>query len=73
MDYYWGAGNSEEIAGAAEELLRANPDVIVVVGNAALAELRRQTSTHPVVFIQISDPVGSGFVASLARPVAPSS
>src|SRR5262249_33384908 len=68
MDYYWGAGNSEEIAGAAKELLRANPDVIVVVGNAALAELRRQTSTHPVVFIQISDPVGSGFVASLARP-----
>jgi putative tryptophan/tyrosine transport system substrate-binding protein len=51
VDYYWGAGNSEEIAVTAKELLRAMPDVIVVVGNAALAELRRQTSTHPVVFI----------------------
>src|SRR5262245_21184462 len=68
MDYYWGAGNSQEIGATAKELLRAMPDVIVVVGNAALAELRRQTSTLPVVFIQISDPVGSGFVASLARP-----
>lgn len=68
MDYHWGAGNSEEIAVIAKELLRATPDVIVVAGNAALAELRRQTSTIPVVFIQISDPVGSGFVASLARP-----
>ena len=68
MDYHWGAGNSEEIAVTAKELLRATPDVIVVAGNAALAELRRQTSTIPAVFIQISDPVGSGFVASLARP-----
>jgi putative tryptophan/tyrosine transport system substrate-binding protein len=68
MDYHWGAGNSEEIAVTAKELLRATPDVIVVSGNAALAELRRQTSTIPIVFIQISDPVGSGFVASLARP-----
>src|SRR6476659_9710855 len=47
MDYHWGAGNSEEIAVTAKELLRATPDVIVVAGNAALAELRRQTSTYP--------------------------
>jgi putative ABC transport system substrate-binding protein len=42
--------------------------VIVVLGNQVLAELRRLTSTIPIVFVQISDPVGSGFVTSLARP-----
>src|SRR4029077_20267152 len=53
---------------SAAELVRSTPDVIVVSGWTALAELQRLTSTIPVVFTQVSDPVGSGFVTSLARP-----
>jgi len=68
MDYHWGAGNSEEIAVTAKELLGATPDAIVVSGNAALAELRRQTSTIPIVFIQISDPVATRAVSRTSNP-----
>jgi hypothetical protein len=50
------------------ELVRSAPDVILVASNSALAEVRRLTSSIPIVFTQISDPVGSGFVAGLARP-----
>jgi putative tryptophan/tyrosine transport system substrate-binding protein len=42
--------------------------VIVVASNPALAELQRLTHTIPIVFAQVSDPVGSGFVAGIARP-----
>jgi ABC-type uncharacterized transport system substrate-binding protein len=51
-----------------KQLLERSPDVIVAVANIALAEVRRLTSTIPVVFLQVGDPVGSGFVASIARP-----
>jgi putative tryptophan/tyrosine transport system substrate-binding protein len=44
------------------------PDVIVVVGNPGVAALKQETRTIPIVFVQVGDPVGSGFVASLARP-----
>ena len=52
----------------ASELVATAPDVIVVVGNPGVAALRRETRTVPIVFVQVGDPVGSGFVASLARP-----
>ena len=68
MEYRWGAGNADRITVSARELVRSAPDVIVSVANVALAELHRLTSTIPIVFIQVSDPVGSGFVVSLARP-----
>jgi putative tryptophan/tyrosine transport system substrate-binding protein len=45
-----------------------SPDLILAQTNPALAALRRLTSTVPIVFVQVSDPVGSGFVANLARP-----
>jgi putative ABC transport system substrate-binding protein len=64
----WYAGDAERIAAAAAELVRSAPDVIVVGGNPAVAELHRLTSTIPIVFTQTSDAVGSGFVAGLARP-----
>jgi putative ABC transport system substrate-binding protein len=52
----------------ASELLQLKPDVIVAGSTPALAALAQQTGTIPVVFVAVSDPVGQGFVASLARP-----
>ena len=50
------------------ELVALAPDVIIVAGNPALAAVQRQTPTIPIVFVLVGDPVGSGFVDSLARP-----
>ena len=52
----------------AAELIRLGPDVIVANGSFAVAALKKQTATIPIVFAQITDPVNSGFVDSLARP-----
>jgi putative ABC transport system substrate-binding protein len=61
-------GDVEEWQTYADELVASAPDVIVVVGNPGVAALARGTRTIPIVFVQVGDPVGSGFVASLARP-----
>jgi putative ABC transport system substrate-binding protein len=68
IEYRWAAGNADREKAFAAELVGATPDVIVVAGWTALAELKRLTSMIPIVFTQVSDPVSSGFVASLARP-----
>src|SRR5262245_8424981 len=68
IEYRWIAADVYREKASAAELVRSTPDLIVVSGWTALAELHRLTSTIPVVFTQVSDPVGSGFVASLARP-----
>jgi putative ABC transport system substrate-binding protein len=68
IDYRWGGGDVDRIKAAAIELVRSKPDAIVAASNPSLAELQRLTSTIPIVFAQISDPVGSGFVTGLARP-----
>jgi putative tryptophan/tyrosine transport system substrate-binding protein len=69
IEYRWGAGDADRAKTSAAELVRAAPDAIVgVAANPALAELQRLTSTIPIVFTQISDPLESGFVASLAHP-----
>jgi putative ABC transport system substrate-binding protein len=68
FEYHWGTGDADRIKASAAELVHSAPDVIMVTGNPALAELHRLTSTIPIVFIQVADPVGSGFVAGLARP-----
>jgi putative tryptophan/tyrosine transport system substrate-binding protein len=52
----------------ARELTALEPDVIVAVGTGMVAAAQRETSTIPIVFAGVSDPIGSGFVASLARP-----
>jgi putative ABC transport system substrate-binding protein len=67
IDYRWSAGDVGREKASAAELVRSTPDVIVVSGWTALAELKRLTSTIPIVFTQVSDPVDSGLVASLAR------
>jgi len=61
-------GRAERYAALSAELVRLEPDVIVVQGNAALAALRQATQTIPTVMAMIGDPVGAGFIASLARP-----
>jgi putative ABC transport system substrate-binding protein len=68
IESHWDAGDAERIKASAAELVRSAPDVIVVATSPALAELRRLTSTSPIVFTQIGDPVDSGFVAGRARP-----
>ena len=68
IDYRWSAGETERIKAAAAELVRSAPDAIAVANTPALGELRRLTSTIPLVFTQVGDPVDSGFVTNLARP-----
>ena len=68
LDYRFTTQNPESIRTAAGELVASAPDIIVVWANPAVAALREATKTIPIVFTQVSDPVGSGFVANLARP-----
>jgi putative ABC transport system substrate-binding protein len=68
IDYRWGGGDSSRLRAYAVELTALNPDVIFAAPSAALAAVQRATRTIPVVFAQVSDPVGAGFVASLAHP-----
>jgi putative tryptophan/tyrosine transport system substrate-binding protein len=68
IDIRWGAGNFGEIRRHASELVAMNPDVIVASGSATVGPLLQATSTLPIVFTVVPDPVGAGFVDSLARP-----
>jgi putative ABC transport system substrate-binding protein len=68
IDYRWAADDADRLRGFAQELVALQPDVIFAVTTPAVAALLRETRTLPIVFAQVSDPVGSGFVASLARP-----
>jgi putative ABC transport system substrate-binding protein len=68
IDYRWAAGNGERLRAFATELTQSAPDVIIAVGDPALSLLHRLKSNIPIVFTQVSEPVDSGFVASLARP-----
>jgi putative ABC transport system substrate-binding protein len=68
VDYRWGAGNVGRVQMFAKELIGLNPDVLVGVTTPATAALQSETKTIPIVFAMVSDPLGSGFVASFARP-----
>jgi putative ABC transport system substrate-binding protein len=67
IEYRWGEGRNERYAEIAVEFVRLNVDVIVTSGGAALT-LKQATSAIPIVFAASNDPLGSGLVASLARP-----
>jgi putative tryptophan/tyrosine transport system substrate-binding protein len=67
IEYRWAEGRSERYAEIANEFVRLKVDVIVTVGSAVLPAMHA-TSTIPIVFAIAVDPVGSGMVASLARP-----
>jgi putative ABC transport system substrate-binding protein len=68
IDIREGAGNPDTIRKYAAELAALAPDVIVTSGSVGLAPLLQATRTVPIVFTVVPDPVGSGFVESLARP-----
>ena len=67
IEYRWAEGRSERYAEIAAEFVRLQVNVIVTVGGAVLAA-KQATSTIPIVFPAAADPLGSGLVASLARP-----
>ena len=64
----WGAGDADKIRSFAKELVDLRPDVIVGHSTPVVAALVRETRTIPIVFINVADPIGSGFVANLSRP-----
>ena len=68
IEYRWAEGRSERIAEIASELVRLEVDVIVTAGTESVVALKRATSAIPIVFASAGDPVGTGLVASLARP-----
>ena len=68
IDYRWSAGDDQRLRTYAAELVGMAPDVIFAGVTPALAALHQQTRTLPIVFVQVSDPVKLGFVASLAQP-----
>ena len=67
IEYRW-AGQTMRMVELAKELVDLKPDIIVCVSTVALAALLRETSTIPIVFVLVSDPVGAGLVASIRRP-----
>ena len=68
IDYRWAAGNPNLIRTYAAELVAAQPDALLAFTTPVVAALQRETRTIPIVFSGVSDPVGSGFVQSLAHP-----
>ncbi len=68
LEARYGDGKSDRLAELARELVRLKANVIVTSTDAATAAVRRQTRTIPIVMALSTDPVGTGFVASLARP-----
>jgi len=68
LDYRWGGIDVARIRRAAVELAALTPDVILAGGGQVMGPLQEATRTVPIVFTQTADPLGAGFVASLARP-----
>jgi putative ABC transport system substrate-binding protein len=68
IEVRWWTGGPEQMRPAVAELLAFSPDVIMVFSNLALAVLKPMAGNVPVVFVGVGDPVGDGFVTSLARP-----
>src|SRR5882672_1221200 len=68
IDYRWAGADPDKARAYARELIGMAPDVIVPSTNQVTAILRQETSSIPIVFVFVGDPVGSGFAASLAKP-----
>jgi putative ABC transport system substrate-binding protein len=68
VDYRWGGGNADNIRKYAAELVALAPDVILANGTVTMSPLLQATRALPIVFTAVADPVGAGFVDSLARP-----
>ena len=68
IDYRWSTGGDDELRQYAVELVALAPEAILATGSPPVVALRKATRTVPIVFVLVSDPVGAGFVESLARP-----
>jgi len=68
IDYSFADGDAERMRVYAKEAVASGPDLILAVTNPALQVIRNATRSQPIVFLQVSDPVGGGFVESLAHP-----
>jgi putative ABC transport system substrate-binding protein len=68
IEYCWAGPNTERIASCAAKLVGASPEVILAITSPSVAAMQNATRTIPIIFAGISDPVGQGFVTSLARP-----
>jgi putative ABC transport system substrate-binding protein len=68
IDYRWASANAEELRKYAAELVALKPDVILAHSSAAVEPLLQATRAVPIVFTTVADPVGAGYVDSLARP-----
>jgi putative tryptophan/tyrosine transport system substrate-binding protein len=68
IDTRWATTNADDIRRHAGELAALAPDILAATGTTTVAPLLQETRTVPIVFVIVIDPVGAGFVASLARP-----
>ena len=68
IEHRFAAADAAQYESLAKELIALQPEVILAVSTPVTAALQRQTQTIPIVFLGVSDPIGSGFVAGLARP-----
>jgi putative tryptophan/tyrosine transport system substrate-binding protein len=68
IDIHWAGADPEKIRKHAAELAALAPDIILANGSVVVAPLLQATRTVPIVFVVVPDPVGAGFVDSLARP-----
>ncbi|MCK1391489.1 ABC transporter substrate-binding protein [Bradyrhizobium sp. 1] len=68
IDWRSGAGDRAPIARLADELIALKPDVLLAIGTPSVEELRQRTTTIPIVFAVVTDPVSQGFVKNLAHP-----
>jgi putative tryptophan/tyrosine transport system substrate-binding protein len=68
IDYRWGAGNADVTRKYAAELVTLAPDVTLGIASQAVSALQQASRTIPIIFVLVPDPIGAGFVDSLARP-----
>jgi putative ABC transport system substrate-binding protein len=68
IDYRWAAGDADSIRSFAKELVDLRPDAIIGQSTPGVAALAQETQTIPIVFVNVADPIGSGFVKSLSHP-----
>jgi putative ABC transport system substrate-binding protein len=68
IDPRYSAANQERLPQLAKELVALNPEVIFVYTTPATRALQNETRTIPIVFVNVSDPIGSGIIPNLARP-----
>ena len=68
IDYLYAAGSAERLHAYANEAVASKPDILLAQTNPAVKALQNVTRTLPIVFLQVSDPVGGRFVESLSHP-----